>query len=75
MCVLAFGKYNIYYNPTTGSIFLDCVKCGEMTAKSAVFKMADLNMCEVISFALVLKRSIQQHNKFISKNKVDILVP
>ena len=75
ICVLAFGKYNIYYNPTTGSIFLDCVKCGEMTAKSAVFKMADLNMCEVISFALVLKRSIQQQNKFIPKNKVDILVP
>ena len=75
ICVLAFGKYNIYYNPTTGSIYLDCVKCGEETAKSAVFKMADLHKCEVISIALVFKRSFQQHNKFISKNKVHILVP
>ena len=44
ICVLAFGKYIIYYNPTTGSIYLDRVKCSEETAKSAVFKMADLNM-------------------------------
>ena len=54
---------------------MDCVKCGEETAKSAVFKMADLHKCEVISIALVFKRSFQQHNKFISKNKVHILVP
>ena len=75
ICVLAFRKCIIFYNPITGSIYLDRVKCGEETAKSAVFKMVDLNMCEVISFTLVLKRSFQQHNKFTSKNKVDILVP
>ena len=75
ICVLAFGKCIIYYNQTTGSIYLDRVKCGEETAKSAVFKMADLKMCEVISFALVLKRSFQQQNKFILKNEIDILIP
>ena len=37
--------------------------------KTAVFKMADLHKCDVISIALVFKRSFQQHNKFISKNK------
>ena len=47
-------------DPTTGSIYLDRVKCREETAKSAVFKMADLNTCEANSFALVLQRSFQQ---------------
>ena len=42
VCVLAFRKCIIYYNPTTGSIYLDCVKFGEETTKSAVFKMVDL---------------------------------
>ena len=58
-----------------GSIYLDRVKFGEETAKSAVFKMVDLKKCEAIFFALVLKRSFQQQNKFILKNKVDILIP
>ena len=48
--------------------------CGEETAKSAVFKMADLKKCEAIFFALVLKRSFQQQHNFILKNKVDILI-
>ena len=46
-----------------------------MTAKSAIFKMADLNMCEVISIALVLKRLFQQQNNYFGKNEVDILIP
>ena len=55
MCVLAFRKCIIYHDPTTGSIYLDRVKFGEETAKSAVFKMADLKKCAAIFFALVLK--------------------
>ena len=75
MCVLAFGKCIIYHERTTGTFCLDRVKFGEETAKSAVFKMAGLKKCEAIFFALVLKRSFQQQNKFILKSKVDILIP
>ena len=75
MCVSAFRKCIIYHDPITGSIYLDRVKFGEETAKSAVFKMAGLKKCEAIFFALVLKRSFQQQNKFILKSKVDILIP